>query len=48
MQGKIDVFTAGLGTGGTLIGAGMRLKEFIKDVRVISVEPEKPISKSVR
>ncbi len=42
---KIDYFVAGLGTGGTLMGAGMRLKEKFKDLRIIAVEPDKPISK---
>jgi len=37
--GNIDVFVAGLGTTGTLMGAGRRLKEFNKNIRVVGVEP---------
>jgi cysteine synthase len=36
----VDVFVAGLGTGGTLMGVGRRLKEHNPKVRVIAVEPE--------
>jgi cysteine synthase B len=35
----VDVFVAGLGTGGTLMGAGERLKEANPSTRVIAVEP---------
>lgn len=42
---KIDYFVAGLGTGGTIMGAGMRLKKKFKDLKIVAVEPEKPISK---
>jgi len=35
----VDVFLAGLGTGGTLMGVGQRLKEANPDTRVIAVEP---------
>ena len=35
----IDVFVAGLGTGGTLTGVGRRLKEHRADVRVYAAEP---------
>jgi cysteine synthase len=42
---KIDYLVAGLGTGGTLMGVGMRLKEKFRDLKVVAVEPEKPISK---
>lgn len=36
---KVDVFVAGVGTGGTLIGTGRRLKELFPDVKVVAVEP---------
>src|SRR3990172_6671746 len=35
----VDVFVAGLGTGGTLMGVGRRLKEANPNTRVIAVEP---------
>src|SRR5215210_6280550 len=36
---EIDVFVAGLGTSGTLMGVGTYLKEHKPDVRVVAVEP---------
>jgi len=36
---EVDVFVAGLGTGGTLMGTGERLKEANRDTKVIAVEP---------
>jgi cysteine synthase len=38
--GKVDIFIGGVGTGGTISGAGSALKEKKKTVRVIAVEPE--------
>lgn len=38
-DGRIDVLVAGLGTGGTLCGAGRFLKEQKQGVRIIGVEP---------
>ncbi len=37
---KLDAFVAGVGTGGTITGAGMRLKEWDKGVRTVAVEPK--------
>lgn len=37
---KIDVFVAGVGTGGTLLGVAKRLKEKNKETRIIALEPE--------
>jgi cysteine synthase B len=37
--GKLDMFVAGMGTTGTLMGAGRRLKEYNEKIRIIGVEP---------
>ena len=37
---EIDTFVAGLGTGGTLMGVGRRLKAHNPSIRIVAVEPE--------
>ena len=39
MEGRVDAFVAGVGSGGTLGGVGKFLKEKSPDIRVVAVEP---------
>ena len=38
---KVSAFISGVGTGGTLIGIGRKLKKYNKDIKIIALEPEK-------
>jgi cysteine synthase B len=42
-EGRVTHFVAGLGTSGTFVGAGRRLRELRPEIRLISMEPDGPM-----
>jgi len=43
-EGTVDIFVAGVGTGGTVTGVGKRLKELKPEIQIIAIEPyESPV-----
>jgi cysteine synthase B len=43
-DGRVTHFVAGLGTSGTFVGTGRRLRAFRSDIKLISVQPESPLN----
>ncbi len=43
LAGKVTHFTAGIGTTGTIIGTGRRLKEYDPRIQVIAIQPDDPL-----
>lgn len=41
-EGTVTHFVAGLGTSGTLMGTGRRLKDYSQDVQIVSLQPDSP------
>ncbi len=39
-DGRVDIFVAGVGTGGTITGVGRVLKKFNPDIEIVAVEPK--------
>ena len=42
-EGRVTHFVAGLGTSGTFVGTGRRLREYRSDIRLVSVQPDSPL-----
>jgi cysteine synthase B len=42
-EGRLTHFVAGLGTSGTFVGVGRRLREFNPSIRLVSVQPDSPL-----
>lgn len=43
-EGRVTHFLAGLGTSGTLMGTGRRLKKYNPDIQVLSIQPDSPFN----
>lgn len=43
LKGRITHFVAGIGTSGTLVGAGRRLRQLVPGIRIVGVEPAEPL-----